>query len=189
MEELLGALFEFLFEFLLEIFMEGGSALLNHFFSDLDRDPVIRRRVKYGIGFTFFGLSILVLILSLIFKQALIATIVLVYLLCLVLYHMLMFINKNFWEKKYVNIILNWFKRIIKYSFLITLICVGNLFLDSGSAIGWLNALSIIFIIIYLAIDIYKLRKFIIKYKNNKKEKKKNKEIVRSYYDDMEDRY
>lgn len=188
MEELLSALFEFLFEFLLEIFMEGGSALLNHFFDDLERDPLIRKRIKYGIGFTFFCLSILVLILSLIFKQDLIATIILIYLLCLVLYHMLMFINKNIWEKKYINIILNWFKRIVKYSFLIILICVGNLILDSGSAIAWLNTLSIIFIIIYLAIDIYKLRKFIIKYKNNVNEKKNNK-IVRSYYDDMEDRY
>ena len=49
MEELLGALFEFLFEFILEIFMEGGSAVLNNFFSDLDRDPVMLRMVKYVI--------------------------------------------------------------------------------------------------------------------------------------------
>ena len=188
MEELLGALLDFLIEFIVEILFEGCSAILGRLFANVDNNKLVKKRIKFAISFTFFGLSILVLVLSLIFKQGLLAIVVIIYLLILVLYHMFKFINSNIWKNNIFNICLSWIKRITKYAFLIALIYFGNKNLANEDARIWLNILSIIFILIYFAIDMYKLSNYKKEYNYKKFQKTNETSLSFKYYDDEENK-
>lgn len=163
MDELLGVILELFFEIFFQLFVEIASSIVSKFVTKVDDDPKFKNRIKLSISFTFFGLSILLLILALVFKKTLLVTLTLSYILILLVSNLFKFINKNIWKKNFVEIIIGWVRRIVHYGFSITLIITGSMFLTSQTAKIWLIVLSVIAIIVYFVIDIYKLNRFISK--------------------------
>lgn len=163
MDELLGVIFELFFEIFFNVIAEVFGEYLSRFVYKVEADSNLKNRIKLTISFIFFGLSILLLILALVFKKTLLVTLTLSYLLVLLVSNLFKFINKNIWKKNFVEIIIGWVRRIVHYGFSITLIITGPMFLTSETATIWLVVLSVIAIIVYLVIDIYKLNRFISK--------------------------
>lgn len=168
MEELLGALFELILEIFFNVLVEIFGEVISRFAHKVENNTKFKNKVKIIISFIFFGLSSLLLILSLIYKKKFLVTLTLSYLFVLLISNLFKFINKNYWKKEFVSIIINWIRRIAHYAFSISLIVTGSLFLKNDTAIIWLDLLSILSIIIYMGIDFYKLFKFIERKKQKK---------------------
>lgn len=166
MDELLGILFELFLELFINIFGEILAEIITRFVNKVEADSKLKNRIKMIVSFTFFGLSILLLIIALIYKKTFLITLTLSYLLILLISNLFKFTNKNIWKKNSITLIINWIRRITHYGFTITLIVTGSLFLTNTDAKVWLITLSVIAIIIYLIIDIYKANVFLKKEEN-----------------------
>lgn len=160
MEELLGIVFEIVIELFVHLFAGIASSIISSFVTRVEDDPKFKNRIKMIVSFVFFGLSILLLILALVYKKTFLATFTLSYLFTLIILNLFKFINKNILKKGFVDIIISWIRRIAHYGFPITLIIIGPSFLTSKAADVWLIVLSVIAIIVYLVIDIYKVHRF-----------------------------
>lgn len=168
MEELVGALLEVLFEAFGEIIINAIASLIGIFAKKVEDDSVLRNRIKYTIAFIIFGLSILLLVMSLIFGKGFLASIVIVYMIVVLVINIFKYINKNIWNNSKAKIAISWVKRVVHYAFPIVLIVTGSIFLTHKDAIIWLDVLSGVALFVYLCIDIYRLSRFIERKKKEK---------------------
>lgn len=156
MEGLIEALIEVFGEVILEIL----GSIIGNFVKVIDTDRKVKKAVKYIIAFIFFGASITLLTLSLIYKKSLLVILTVSYMLIMLILHLLKFTNKNIINNKKMMLVINWIKRIMHYTFPIVLIIFGRLSLESKESRGWLIGCSIAAMVILLCIDIYRLVKY-----------------------------
>ena len=156
MEGLIEALIEVFGEVILEIL----GSVIGNFVKVIDTDRKVKKAVKYIIAFIFFGASITLLTLSLIYKKSLLVILTVSYMLIMLILHLLKFTNKNIINNKKMMLAINWIKRIMHYAFPIVLIIFGRLSLESKESRGWLIGCSIAAMVILLCIDIYRLVKY-----------------------------
>ncbi|MGM9971259.1 MAG: hypothetical protein ACI35W_02485 [Anaeroplasmataceae bacterium] len=157
MEELLSALFELIFEIIFEVIAEVGSIFISNIVTKVQGDNKLKNRIKMIISFIFFGLSITLLILSIIFGKTFLVSLTVGYLLILLILNLFKFLNNNIWKRNYVIIIISWIRRIVHYAFPITLIVLGSMYLTNKDAKIWLIVCSSIALFIYFCIDMYRL--------------------------------
>ena len=166
---------EFIIEIIIEIFgellIELIGAGISKFGVYVDTNQKAKKVFKYILSFCFFGLSIVLLTLSIIYKKQFLINISLIYMLVLVLLNLFKFINQNIWKKSKINNIIKWNKKIVYYSYPILLIVMTSLYLSNANAKAWIIALSVVAIIIYFIIDMFRLDKFITKRKIAKNKK------------------
>ena len=87
MEGLIEALIEVFGEVILEIL----GSIIGNFVKVIDTDRKVKKAVKYIIAFIFFGASITLLTLSLIYKKSLLVILTVSYMLIMLILHLLIF--------------------------------------------------------------------------------------------------
>lgn len=154
------ALFEILFEIFGELILHIIGYVVGGFFDYLNANSKVKKIVKSCVGFTFFGLILLVLILSLIYQKTALLIVTIVYFIIVTILNLLKFTNKNNFNNKGLNKTINVIKHILHYSFPIVLIAFGAISLEKVSSRAWLISLSIVAMVIRFAIDLYKLDRY-----------------------------
>ncbi len=162
-------LIEVLGEIILEVFFEGIAALISSLVNYLDRNKKVRRKLTKVLTIIFYSLCILLVILSIIHKKSFLVLITLGYILIFIIIQLLKYLNKNIFNKNYINILCITLKKIINYAFPILLIVFGSIYLTDIKAKVWLIVLSSLTIFIFMCIDIYRLNRYIKIKKRNKK--------------------
>lgn len=166
MEDLLGAIFEVLGEVIIELLFHIIGFFVSFVDYNLETDPKFKRRIKCIITYTFYGLAVLLFVLALFYKKTTMASISLIYLICLSTLNILKVINNNNWNSSAFKIIIVTIRRIIYYTFPIVCIIYGAKTLTNQSAIIWLCVLSGVALFIYLIVDIRRIVKY-CKKRNN----------------------
>ncbi len=150
---------EVLIELIVTIIVEGIAAGIAAFGNFVDENKKVKKIVKLSLVFSFFGLSIILFILSIIYKKTLFVIVSLIYMFCLLLTNLFTFINKNMWNNKKVQTSIKILKHIFYYTYPILLIILSILKLENTSAQISITILSILAIIIYFSIDMFKVYK------------------------------
>lgn len=164
-------LIELIAEIILEVFFEGIAALISAFVNYLDRNKKVRRKLTNVLTIIFYGLCILLVTLSIIHKKSFLVLITLGYILIFIIIQLLKYLNKNIFNKKYLDIIYIIIKKMINYALPILLIVFGSMYLTDIKAKVWLIILSSLTIFIFMCIDIYRLNRY-LKIKKRKKNQK-----------------
>ncbi|MDE6584515.1 MAG: hypothetical protein K2K15_03845 [Anaeroplasmataceae bacterium] len=170
------ALIEILLEIFGEIFLEGFVYLIGWILSKIVYDEKKKRIVKYGISFAVFACSIALLIYAVITKKTRYVQIVLIYFLVLVLFYIANFTNQNILHRKKLEPALLWGKRIIHYSFPITLILFAH-FYPSEASIAIISVSSV-GLFIYLCINLCRI---FYRYPSYRKNERKISKLIRIY--------
>lgn len=178
---------EFIFEILFEILAEFFGVIISEIVSAtvhyIDARSKVKKIIKYIINYSILGLSILLITLSLIYNKKLFVLIAVSYLLIVVLLNLFNSLNKDIFKKKSIRIFIDIFKRIIHYAYPIILIVCGSIFLVDRKAKASIIILSVLAIIVWFSIDMYK----VWKYNLRKAENNKIKHL--KYYQDYMDDY
>lgn len=147
---------EVFFELIFEIFAELIASIISHFITIYNTDKRARKVIKCVFSFVIFALVLALLLFSLFTKKGLYVTAVLVYLILMVLVHIFKFIDQNDKYEGLIKII----SGVLRYLISICLIVIASQNLNITSN-GVILTCSIVAIIIFLGIDIFRIVRFI----------------------------
>lgn len=153
------ALIEILLEFIFEVFGEVIFTAIGAFFDKAETDRETLKKTKIVIYSILAAGLITLLTISLIYKKGIMSIVVVSYLFLVTLVYYLRFFFKEIVVRPRVIPYIVWPLRILKYVFMASLIVMANIFLTDPTAKGWLIAGAIIGIVIYVCIDIFRIRR------------------------------
>ncbi len=163
------ALVELVFEIIFEVLGEVIFVIIGKFFNMVDEDERKLKITKIIIYSIIAILLLTLLIVSLAYKKGVIIALVLSYLMVLLIANYAIFFFRQIIISTTMEKITRWIVRILRYVFTISLIIVGINYLTDETAKILLISGSILAIVIYFFIDVYRIRKY-----NNKTKKEEN---------------
>lgn len=169
-------LIEIFGEIILELIVHGLGFIIGKFANFVDTNSKVKKILKYTITFLFFGLSLILLIMSIIYRKKILIIVTLVYMLISLLLNISVFTNSNFnTESVYIKRIIYWFKKLVLYSYFILIIIFSSIEdLNKKSRVTVIVS-AVIAMIIYFSIDMFKLSKYCAVKEAEKVEKLRNK--------------
>lgn len=159
---------EFIFEIVLEIIFELIGALISKYADFLDKNKEARKYSKYIMILVFYAVSILIFVLSIIYKKQFLVNITLIYMLIQTVFNALRFINNNAIRNEKFSRLIKTIKVIFYYSYPILLIVTSSMWIDDVSTKAWIIVFSSLAILIRFIIDM------IIREKSNGKKEIEN---------------
>lgn len=148
-------LIEFLAELLIEIFSELGAYIIGRVFEANLTNSKALKLTKNIIYTIVFAIVLTLLFIAIFNKRGIIILAVIVFLILNLFAIYLKYIIPNQKAKTALVII----GSIMHYSFAITLIVLGSLYLENEASKIWLIALSAISILIFIFIDSFRIYK------------------------------
>lgn len=173
MEILVELLIELFGELFLNIIFSILAKLFSTLFNIYKTNSKTKRIIKYILLYTFFGLVILLLTYSIVTNKNLLSKLILGYLIVILLINYIEFTSRNLLDHKYKRT-LYFTKKALHYAFSITVLFV-SIFTPFGKYKALIITLSILSIICFLILDIFRLRKI-------KLDKNKAKELDKNHY-------
>ena len=152
-------LIEFLAELIIEIFSELGVYIIGRVFEANLTNSKALKLTKNIIYTIVFAIVLTLLFIAIFNKRGIIILTVIVFLILNLFVIYLKYIIPNQKAKTALVII----GSIMHYSFAITLIVLGSLYLENEASKIWLIALSAVSILIFIFIDLFRIYKHINK--------------------------
>ena len=155
MEVLIEALLEILGELIVTLIANGVGTLV----STIDGDAKLKKILKLIFTYTILLLTIFLIVMSLIYSKTFLTIIAVSYMLAVLVIRLFKRLNMDNYNFKVVNITLDILRRVIRYGYLIVLIVFSSIYLTNKSAITWIIVLSSISLVLWFAIDLFKIWK------------------------------
>ena len=154
---------EVLIEFLIEVFGELILTIIAEaigaFVRTVDKDRKLKRILKYTFTYSILGLTILLIVTSLIYAKKFLTIIALSYMLSNLLVRLFKRLNEDRLDNKVVSIVLSILRRLFNYAYPVLLIVFSAIYLTDVRAITTIIIFSSIAIILWFSIDMYKIWK------------------------------
>ena len=154
---------EVLIEILIEVFGEIILTILAEaiaeFVRTVDKDRKLKRILKYTFIYSVLGLTILLIVTSLIYAKKFLTIIALSYMLSNLLVRLFKRLNEDRLDNKAVSIVLSILRRLFNYAYPVLLIVFSAIYLTDVAAITTIIIFSSIAIILWFSIDMYKIWK------------------------------
>ncbi len=163
MDVLIDALFEIFGEVIFEVLFHLVSAIFLSMVNFLDRNDKTKSILKNTLIIIFFGLSIVLVTLSLLYRKTTLVIITLSYLLIFIILQLVRYLNRHILKKRYITLIYLIIKWIIDLALPILLIVFGVLTIKNDSGKSWLILLSTFSLAVLIFVNAYKLYKFVKK--------------------------
>ncbi len=170
-------IFEVLFEVLLEIILTLLGKVLEAFAIKVESNSLLRKTLKFGFKYTVLGLTVILITLSLIHRKGFLVIIAVSYMLAILLISMIASLNKDVWKNKRIYILIEIFRRIVHYTYPILLIVFGSIYLTNSKARNSIIIISVIGIIAWFSIDMFRIWRKDLYKKRKKFEESKEKNI------------
>ena len=165
MEALFEILFEIFGEIILNIFFEAIAFLCSLIFSDLDNNPSKRRIIKIIVYTICFTACVILLVLSFIYSKTAYAILATTFLSINLFIFVLKLINITFpGGYKQLSFFIIILLRITRITFYVLVFVFLNT-LNTTAAKATIITISSVLMLIFMCIDIYKLKKYLKKKK------------------------
>lgn len=171
MEILIEGLIELFGELILTILAE----IVGVFARKVEANSTLRKTLKFGIKYTIFTATTVLITLSLIYRKDFLLVIAVSYMLAILLISIITSLNRDIWQERTIDIIVSVIKRIVHYAYPILLIVFGALYLTNTRAKTSLIIISVIAIIIWFSVDMFRIWRHSLN--KQRKEELKEKDI------------
>ena len=150
-------IFEVLFEVLFEIILTLLGKVLEAFAIKVESNSLLRKALKFVFKYTVLTLTIVLITLSLIHRKGFLVIIAVSYMFAILLISMISSLNKDVWKIKKFYIIIEILRRIVHYAYPILLIVFGAIYLTNSKAKTSIIVISVIGIIAWFSIDMFRI--------------------------------